>query len=161
MKNFSLLFFIILNTFIHSQGKIFYDIKVPVKDKIKLAHIETVLTSKLLNSDFANVSEGVADYAIWLVNYRKTALDKNVFEVDLDIEVRKTKLWGKGDLIKNDNIRVRYVISLINEEANTHYEYFKEKYDNWSEDLRIEAVEVSKKLFDVIKVISWKLNANR
>lgn len=156
-KNFLILFlFIFLSQASIAQQKIFYDFKTKLSEKFQLTHIKNSTELLIIDSDFASVSELVADYALWLKNYRKTQ-DQNVFTVKLDIEIREPKIFGEGKLMLKDSVKVIYVIGIRNEYAENHYELFKQRFDNWSEEILAETSEVSCRLFNKIKQMTWEL----
>lgn len=151
------LIFSMANTYISAQnGKIFFDVKTKWAEKTELTHIKNMLDYLILQTDWASVTEIGEEYELWLLDYSKTQ-DENVFTVKLDLEIRKPKSIGKGELVICKNIDEKFVIALENDRVNTHFELYKQKYNNISDELITEAVTVGERVFRELEQLRYRL----
>jgi len=153
-----IIFLLLLINFgnIFPQGKIFFDVKTKFSEKAELTHIKNALEYRLLNSDWANVTEFGEEFALWLVNYHKTQ-DDNVSTTELDIEIRKPSLFSEGKLVDEEHIEVRYVVDVDNRRVDTHWQLFRQKFGNISDELVTEATDVSERIYDAVYKVSYSL----
>lgn len=149
MKN-KIIFFLVVtlltSSLLVAQGKVFFDVKTKWAEKSKMTHIKTMFSYKLLNSDWANVTEVGEEYQIWLKNYRKVQ-DDNVFTTTIDLEIRRPKLLGEGELVEKREVKVVFVTGIDNRRVDTHFELAEKILGHISEELKMEATEVSERLY--------------
>jgi hypothetical protein len=158
MKKFILIIFLLIpQCYILSQGKIFFDVKTKMLEKAKLAHIKTTTVWMLTKSNWAGVTEVTGDYQLWLKNYKKIKEDNHV-KVQLDMELRTIKSFGEGELLKTVPIEVNYLIQKDNERVDSEYKFYKKKFSQFSHEIRIEAFEVSRKIIDELRNIIKELD---
>ncbi len=132
---------------IFSQGKIFFDVKTKMLEKAKLTHIKSAAVWQLSQTEWAGVTEVTGDYQLWLKNYNKLKED-NVITINLDIELRTVKTFGEGELLGSRSLNVIYVLDIESDRADSQYEYYKKMFSQFSQEIRTEAYEVSRRIIE-------------
>jgi len=154
---FVALLVILLSFNLNAQGKIFFDVKTKMSEKAELSHIKIATELLLLDTDWANVTEYGEEYSLWIKNYQKSR-DYNLFDVNLDIEIRTPSMWTDGRLLLSKHIEVSFATGYDDQRVNTHYELIKQKLSNLSEEMQMEAAEVSDRIIRELESMVWSLD---
>ena len=147
----TLLFCFILPGMSMAGEKVVIDLKVPLVETADLAPAQAGATVYLMKSEWATVSEINEDVAVWMTDYerKKNFLGKQV--VSLTLEVREPSSIRTGNLIKKQNITVRYRVSAS--DTTRFKQEFLNELDNLSQELQIEAYFLGVKIESVLKGI--------
>ena len=155
MKSFNktliLFVYLILPVVIIAAGKVVIDLKVPLVETADLAPAQAGATVYLMKSEWATVSEIKADFAVWMTGYerKKNFLGQQV--VSLTLEVREPSSIRTGNLIKKQNITVRYRVSAS--DTVRFKQDFLNELEDLSQELQIEAYFLGVKIESVLKGI--------
>ena len=147
----TLLFCFILPGMSMAGEKVVIDLKVPLVETADLAPAQAGATVYLMKSEWATVSEINEDVAVWMTDYerKKNFLGQQV--VSLTLEVREPSSIRTGNLIKKQNITVRYRVSAS--DTTRFKQEFLNELDNLSQELQIEAYFLGVKIESVLKGI--------
>ncbi|NQU66105.1 MAG: hypothetical protein HQ517_17745 [SAR324 cluster bacterium] len=147
----TLLFCFILPSMSMAGEKVVIDLKVPLVETADLAPAQAGATVYLMKSEWATVSEINEDVAVWMTDYerKKNFLGQQV--VSLTLEVREPSSIRTGNLIKKQNITVRYRVSAS--DTTRFKQEFLNELDNLSQELQIEAYFLGVKIESVLKGI--------
>ena len=147
----TLLFCFILPGMSMAGEKVVIDLKVPLVETADLAPAQAGATVYLMKSEWATVSEINEDVAVWMTDYerKKNFLGQQV--VSLTLEVREPSSIRTGNLIKKQNITVRYRVS--GSDTTRFKQKFLNELDNLSQELQIEAYFLGVKIESVLKGI--------
>ncbi len=150
-KTLNLLFFFLLPIFSMAGEKVVIDLKVPLVETADLAPAQAGATVYLLKSEWATVSEINEDVAVWMTDFerKKNFLGQQV--ISLTLEVREPSSIRTGNLIKKQNITVRYRMSAS--DTTRFKQEFLNELDNFSQELQIEAYFLGVKIESVLKEI--------
>ncbi len=144
-----LLVLILLPALMNAGEKVVIDLKVPLVETADLAPAQAAATIFLMKSDWAAVSELNEDVAVWLKNYdrKKNFLGQQV--ISLTLEVREPSSIRTGNLIKKQNIKVRYRVSP--DDTSRFEKDFLNELDHLSQELQIEAYFLGVKIESVLR----------
>ncbi|MBT3684015.1 MAG: hypothetical protein HOB70_10750 [Chloroflexi bacterium] len=150
-KTIILIFGLIFPVLIMSGEKVVIDLKVALVETADLAPAQAGAMVYLMKSDWASVSEFKEDVAVWMTDYerKKNFLGQQV--VSLTLEVREPSSIRTGNLIKKQNITVRYRVS-ASDTARYNQDFLNE-LDDLSQELQIEAYFLGVKIESVLKGI--------
>ena len=132
-----------------ADGKIVIDLKVPLVETADLAPAQAGATVYLMQSDWARISELKEDVAVWLTDYerKKNFIGQQV--VSLTLEIREPSSIRTGNLIKKQDVTVRY---RVKSSDSTRFEHdFLNDLDDLSYDLQIEAYLQGVKIESLLK----------
>jgi hypothetical protein len=141
----------ILPVVILAADKVVIDLKVPLVETADLAPAQAGATVYLMKSEWATVSELNEDVAVWLTDYerKKNFLGQQV--VSLTLEVREPSSIRTGNLIKKQDVTVRYRLSAT--DTTRFKQDFLNELDDISQELQIEAYFFGVKIESVLKGI--------
>jgi len=134
---------------IFAEGKLVIDLKVPLVETADLAPAQAGATVYLMKSDWATVSELKEDVAVWMTDYerKKNFIGQQV--VSLTLEVREPSGIRTGNLIKKQDVTVRY---RIKDPDTTRFDQeLLNDLDELSQELQIEAYFLGVKIESVLK----------
>jgi hypothetical protein len=134
-----------------AADKVVIDLKVPLVETANLAPAQAGATVYLMKSEWATVSEIKEDFAVWMTGYerKKNFLGQQV--VSLTLEVREPSSIRTGNLIKKQNITVRYRVSAS--DTVRFKQDFLNELEDLSQELQIEAYFLGVKIESVLKGI--------
>jgi len=134
---------------IFAEGKLVIDLKVPLVETADLTPAQAGATVYLMKSDWATVSELKEDVAVWMTDYerKKNFIGQQV--VSLTLEVREPSGIRTGNLIKKQDVTVRY---RIKDPDTTRFDQeLLNDLDELSQELQIEAYFLGVKIESVLK----------
>jgi len=134
---------------IFAEGKLVIDLKVPLVETADLTPAQAGATVYLMKSDWATVSELKEDVAVWMTDYerKKNFIGQQV--VSLTLEVREPSGIRTGNLIKKQDVTVRY---RIKDPDTTRFDQeLLNDLDELSQELQIEAYFLGAKIESVLK----------
>ena len=153
MKAFSktliLLLSLILPMLIMAGEKVVIDLKVPLLETADLAPAQAGATVYLMKSDWATVADFKEDVAVWMKDYerKKNFLGQQV--ISLTLEVREPSSIRTGNLIKKQEITVRYRMSAA--DTTRFKQNFLNEMKDLSQELQMEAYFLGAKIEAVLK----------